>query len=205
MSEGAFGTLQARPAPWRAQEARAQQQALAAAGYRGWGAQFLQRAIEANRFLMAIAGVQRSAITTGDILKLKFNTLASLVQAAEIVLQGSSAKQAINPVTPVTAGVATVRTFGVRAIGAIIHFSDSFQAGDYREVPFAVSGTGVTAYTATVTPCFASYDLIVLFISNNAGEATLVGPTDGTITVAADAARPGSFISIQTLTLRDIM
>lgn len=204
MSNCASGPVRTRIPIDKAKAARLQAELTAIAGYRGWAVVLFKDAILSNRFAMPFNGVQRITVSTGNILRLKYVGLAAMLQAAEVVLQGNSDKEVAAPQV-VTAMAATTVTLTARAVGMLVRFSDNWNSADYRPFPLAVSGTGVTSFTMTIYPCVNFLDLAVLFISNNAGEATLVGPTNGQVQIAADRARAGAYLSGESITLRDLL
>lgn len=195
--------FRSRVSPGREAQTSASLNMARAAGFRGWATQFAAKAMEANRIITPMSGVQRVTLSAGNILKWKYADIVQFLSAAQTGLQGESAKTVPAPVTAVP-GVATVATLTVRAIAAVVRLSDTKQNGDFRPVPFAVSGSNVTAYTALLYPCDCASDFILWALSNNSGEANLVFPTDLAITIAADRVRPGALLAIEPINLRDL-
>lgn len=189
----------------RTRAAAIQEEYTRLSGKRGWITGYLKHALISDRFAIPLGGVQRLTVSSGNLLRLKYENLSAMLSAAEIVLQGTSDKQAVAPVAAVGA-VATVATFTAqRSIGALIRISDNWNAADGRPIPLAISGTGAASITFNLTPCHHWVDLLVLFVSNNIGEGTLVAPDNGTVTIAADRIRTGALLSIESVTLRDLL
>lgn len=197
------GAIRAKVPANREKAARLQNEFTRMTGYKGWITSFMMHALMADRFAIPIGGVQRVTVSVGNLLRLKYENLTSMLSAAENVLQGNSAKEVVAPVVAVVA-VATVAALTARSVGAIIRVADNWNLADYRPVPLAITGTGISAVTFSQVPAHNFADLIVFFVSNNAGEGTLVAPTDGTVTIAADRVRPGAFLCIESITLRDL-
>lgn len=198
------GQIRVQAPKARARAAYIQEEFTRAQGRRGWVTGYMKHALISDRFAIPLGGVQRLTVSVGNLLRLKYQTLTSMLNAAENVLQGSSAKEVIAPVIAVVA-VATVAALTNRAVGVVIRLSDNWNNADGRPVPLAISGTGVDGVTFNLVPCYHWADLLVFFTSNNAGEATLVAPTNGTVTIAADRIRAGAFLTIESVTLRDLL
>lgn len=189
----------------RTRAAAIQEEYTRLSGKRGWITGYLKHALISDRFAIPLGGVQRLTVSSGNLLRLKYENLSAMLSAAEIVLQGTSDKQVVAPVVA-AGGVATTVAFtSQRSIGALIRISDNWNSADGRQVPIAISGTGAASVTFALTPCHHWVDLLVLFVSNNIGEGTLVAPDNGTVTIAADRLRAGALVSIESVTLRDLL
>lgn len=197
------GSIRTATSAQRQKAARLQDEFTRMTGWKGWVTGFMKHALIANRFAIPIGGAQRITVSASNLLRLKYENLISMIGAAENVLQGNAVKQVIAPVQAV-AGVATVAALTTRSVGVAIRISDSVLNADYRQVPLNITGTGADNVEFTETPCHNFTDIIVFFVSNNAGEGTLVAPTNGTVTIPADRVRPGAFLCVESITLRDL-
>jgi hypothetical protein len=184
--------------------ANIQNKFVRAGGATGWLAQEMKKSWSANKVISPVDGIKYATISGGNLLNWNYNNYAQFVDAAENVLLGEATKEAPAPQVKVAAAN-LVLPLATASIGALFQFSDSNLNADYRKVILAVSGTGITPYTVAITPCSNSFSILLFALSNNAGQATLRATNDFTVTILDGNIRDGSFGSVETLNLRDLI